>query len=47
MFFVPNLPAALIAAFSIPQLYTALIGGFVAILIIHYLPKKMMGSQWL
>lgn len=47
MFFVPNLPAAVIAAFSIPQLYTALIGGLVTILIIHYLPKKMMGSQWL
>ena len=36
-FFIEKVPPKLIAAFSLPQLYTALIGGFLAIVIVKYL----------
>ncbi|MBF7096810.1 ECF transporter S component [Alkalibacter mobilis] len=42
MFFMPNLPAPVIATLSLPQLYTALVGGSVALLVVHYLPKRMV-----
>lgn len=46
MFFVPNLPAPIILALSVPQLYTALIGGAVGLLVLHYLPKEMLAAGW-
>lgn len=36
-FFMEKVPPKIIAAFSLPQLYTALIGGFLAIIIVKYL----------
>ncbi|QSX09044.1 ECF transporter S component [Alkalibacter rhizosphaerae] len=43
-FFVPNLPAPVVVALSLPQLYTALIGGFIGLLVLHYLPRSMQKS---
>ncbi len=36
---VPKIPPKIIAAFSLPQLYTALIGGFLAIIIIKFIQR--------
>lgn len=36
-FFVEKIPPKLVTAFTLPQLYTALIGGFLAIVIVKYL----------
>jgi ECF-type transporter family protein len=36
---VPKIPSKIIVAFSLPQLYTALIGGFLAIIIIKLIRK--------
>ncbi|HCX64777.1 MAG TPA: ECF transporter S component [Eubacteriaceae bacterium] len=44
--FIPNLPAPVIATLSLPQLYTALLGGVVALLLLHYLPEKMVRAEW-
>ncbi|WP_207644732.1 ECF transporter S component [Caloranaerobacter ferrireducens] len=42
--FMPKVPAKLIVALSLPQLYTALIGGFLAVLIIKMLPKNIFNK---
>ncbi len=39
--FVPKVPAKLITALSLPQLYNALIGGILALVIIKLLPKSI------
>lgn len=39
--FMPKVPAKLIVALSLPQLYTALIGGLLAVLIMKILPKNI------
>lgn len=39
--FLPNLPAPVAAALSFPQLYTALLGGSIGLLVYQYLPKRM------
>ncbi len=39
--FMPGLPAKLIQAFSLPQLYTAMLGGIMALLILRYLPEPL------
>jgi len=36
-YFIAKVPPKLVTAFSLPQLYTALIGGFLAIIIVKYL----------
>lgn len=41
-FFLPNLPPPVVATLSLPQLYSALLGGFVGVLVLHYLPKSMV-----
>lgn len=46
MFFLPNLPAPVVVALSLPQLYTALIGGALAMVIARYLPKRMIEARW-
>jgi len=38
--FLPNLPPRIISALSLPQLYTALMGGFLALLVYRYLPQN-------
>lgn len=38
--FMPKVPSQVIAAFSLPQLYTALAGGIVAIIIMKLIPKS-------
>ncbi|MEN1758885.1 ECF transporter S component [Anoxynatronum sibiricum] len=43
-FFMPNIPQRLIHAFSLPQLYTALLGGLMALLILRYLPINKMND---
>lgn len=40
--FLPNLPPPITAAMSLPQLYTALIGGFLGIFILRYLPEDIL-----
>lgn len=40
--FVPNVPPKIIAMFSLPQLYTALAGGLLAIIVISFLPKAII-----
>lgn len=44
-YLVPYLPVPLIAALSLPQLYTALLGGGMALLVNRYLPKQMIHRQ--
>lgn len=39
-----ELPPKIIAAFSLPQLYTALIGGFLAFIIKRFLPEDMFSN---
>ncbi|RKD32082.1 ECF transporter S component [Thermohalobacter berrensis] len=39
--FIPKVPPKIIAAFSLPQLFTALIGGIVALIVIKFLPEDM------
>jgi len=39
--FMPKIPGPIVAALSLPQLYTALIGGGLAILIMKLLPKSL------
>lgn len=41
-YLIPALPLQIIAALSVPQLYSALLGGGMALLIYRYLPKKMI-----
>ncbi|SDZ24786.1 hypothetical protein SAMN05660462_02372 [Proteiniborus ethanoligenes] len=41
-FFVPNVPPKIIAMFSLPQLYTALVGGVLATIILRLLPKTLI-----
>ena len=36
----PGIPTPIIAAFSLPQFYTALVGGIMALIIYRYLPQK-------
>ncbi len=45
IYLFPALPPQVIAALSIPQLYSALLGGGMAFLISSYLPKKMVHDQ--
>lgn len=40
-FITPNIPPQLIQAFTLPQLYTALVGGGLALLIVRMLPKEL------
>lgn len=44
-YLVPLLPIPIIAALSLPQLYTALLGGAMALLVNRYLPKQLIHSQ--
>ena len=39
-FFMPNMPPRLVHAFSLPQLFTALLGGVMALLILRCLPLR-------
>ena len=39
--FVPKVPAKLITALSLPQLYSALVGGILALVIMKFLPKSV------
>ncbi|MDH8678310.1 ECF transporter S component [Fusibacter bizertensis] len=43
--FVEKVPPKLIAAFSLPQLYTALIGGVLAVIIAHYLSGYLKNQE--
>ena len=38
----PGIPTPIIAAFSLPQFYTALVGGIMALIIYRYLPQKIV-----
>lgn len=40
-FIMPGLPASLVAVFTLPQLYTGILGGAMALLVFRYLPKDM------
>ena len=44
-YLVPLLPMPIIAALSMPQLYTALLGGAMALLVNRYLPKQMIHTN--
>lgn len=39
--FMPNMPAKLIQAFSLPQFYTAMLGGMMALVLIRYIPRSV------
>lgn len=39
---IPKVPAALVQAFSLPQLFTALIGGVMALLLLRILPASIV-----
>ncbi|SFH65849.1 hypothetical protein SAMN05192551_10233 [Tindallia magadiensis] len=39
--FFPGIPTPLIAAFSMPQFYTAMIGGSMALVVYRYLPQNI------
>lgn len=41
VFFLPKVPKPLITVFTLPQLYTALVGGVLALITIKLLPKSM------
>jgi len=41
IYFIEKVPAKMITAFSLPQLYTALIGGILALMVIKYLSKYL------
>ncbi|WP_200791895.1 ECF transporter S component [Caloranaerobacter azorensis] len=43
--FIPKVPEKLIIALSLPQLYTALVGGFLAVLIIKMLPENIFNKS--
>lgn len=45
VYFVEKVPPKLILAFSLPQLYTALIGGTLAIVISHYLSGYLKNQK--
>jgi len=41
-FFIPGLPAPILAAMTFPQFFTALLGGFLAVVIDRRLPWKIL-----
>jgi len=43
--FMPGMPDRLIHAFSLPQFYTAMLGGMLALLIGRYLPKEYTSAD--
>ncbi len=42
---MPGMPDTLIQAFSLPQFYTAVVGGIMALTIMRYLPKSMITNE--
>lgn len=40
--FIPKVPAPLVIAMSIPQLYTALVGGVLALIVFRFIPKNII-----
>lgn len=44
--FMPSMPAKLIQAFSLPQFYTAMLGGVMALMLIRYIPRSIDISEW-
>jgi len=44
-FVMPGMPVTMIQAFSLPQFYTAIVGGIIALTIMRYLPKSMITNE--